>query len=69
MRYACGIFVGAAMIGLLAAAVVAVATSPSGWTWFAFGAAAAMNATIWAGFGRALYDVFFPEIFSRGDRS
>ena len=58
MRFACGIFLGLAMTLLLGASVMAWMQSPSVWTIVAIVAMAFFNVVIWAGFGRALYDVF-----------
>ena len=58
MRFACGIFLGLAMTLLLAAAVVALIQNLSAWTVVAVSVAGLFNVVIWAGFGRALYDVF-----------
>ncbi len=58
MRFACGIFLGLIMTLLLAAAVAALIQNLSAWTVVAVSVVGLFNVVIWAGFGRALYDVF-----------
>jgi hypothetical protein len=66
MRFACGILLGVAMTLLLAAATTAWIQSPSAWTAAAAATMALLSTVIWAGFGRALYDVFWANRDARG---